>query len=46
MEEVRRESLLGDLRHRIRDVREGPDELLYLLTDEAAGAMMRIEPVE
>ena len=34
MEELRRESLLVDLRQRIRDVRQGPDELLYLLTDE------------
>ena len=45
MEELRRESLLVDLRHRIRDVREGPDELLYLVTDHASdGAVLRIEP--
>jgi glucose/arabinose dehydrogenase len=44
MEELRRESLLTDLRQRIRDVRQGPDGLLYLLTDEKAGAVLRIEP--
>jgi aldose sugar dehydrogenase len=42
--EQRRESLLGDLRQRIRDVRQGPDGLLYLLTDEDAGALLKIEP--
>jgi glucose/arabinose dehydrogenase len=44
MEELRRESLLVDLRQRIRDVRQGPDELLYLLTDADDGAVLRIEP--
>jgi len=44
-EELRRESLLVDLRQRIRDVRMGPDELLYVLTDETAGAILRIEPL-
>jgi glucose/arabinose dehydrogenase len=44
MEELRRESLLGDLRQRIRDVRQGPDELIYLLTDAEDGAVLRIEP--
>ena len=43
-EELRRESLLGELRQRIRDVREGPDGYLYLLTDEDEGALLRIEP--
>ena len=46
MEELRREMLLVDLRQRIRDVRQGPDELLYLLTDEDDGAILRIEPGE
>ena len=45
-EELRRESLLTELRQRIRDVREGPDGLLYVLTDENQGALLRIEPVE
>jgi glucose/arabinose dehydrogenase len=44
MEELRRESLLVELRQRIRDVRQGPDGLLYVLTDEAEGAVLRIEP--
>lgn len=44
MEELRRESLLTELRQRIRDVRQGPDGLLYVLTDEKPGAVLRIEP--
>jgi glucose/arabinose dehydrogenase len=44
MEELRRESLLVELRQRIRDVRQGPDELIYLLTDADDGAVLRIEP--
>jgi glucose/arabinose dehydrogenase len=44
MEELRRETLLSGLRQRIRDVRMGPDELLYVLTDEENGAILRIEP--
>jgi aldose sugar dehydrogenase len=44
MEELRREQLLVDLRQRIRDVRQGPDDLLYLLTDQDDGAILRIEP--
>jgi glucose/arabinose dehydrogenase len=46
MEELRREALLRELRQRIRDVRQGPDGLLYLLTDEKPGAVLRIEPAE
>jgi glucose/arabinose dehydrogenase len=45
MEELRRESLLSELRQRIRDVRQGPDELIYVLTDADAGGVLRIEPV-
>jgi aldose sugar dehydrogenase len=44
MEELRRESLLVELRQRIRDVVQGPDELLYVVTDEDEGAVLRIEP--
>ena len=40
----RRESLLRDLHQRIRDVRQGPDGLLYLLTEEDQAALVRIEP--
>jgi glucose/arabinose dehydrogenase len=43
-EEVRREPLLRDLHQRIRDVRQGPDGLLYILTAEAQGALLRLEP--
>ena len=44
MEEIRRESILTSLRQRIREVRQGPDGFLYLLTDEDDGVMLRIEP--
>ena len=43
-EEMRREMLLTDLHQRIRDVRQGPDGLLYLLTAEDDGALLRLEP--
>jgi aldose sugar dehydrogenase len=43
-EELRRESMLTELRQRIRDVRQGPDDLLYVLTEEDDGALLRIEP--
>jgi len=46
MEELRRESLLVELRQRIRDIRQGPDELLYVLTDAEDGAVLKIEPVQ
>jgi|GEM_PF-378488 len=43
--EIRRERLLTDLRQRIRHISQGPDGLLYLLTDGADAALLRIEPV-
>ena len=43
---VRRQSLLTELKQRIREVQQGPDGLLYLLTDEEAGVLLRIEPVD
>ena len=43
---VREERLLKGLVGRIRDVRMGPDDLVYLLTDEAEGALLRLEPVK
>ncbi len=46
LEELRREALLVDLRRRYRDVKQGRDGLLYLLTDEADAVMLRIEPAE
>ena len=45
-EELRREVLLDDLRQRVRDVRQGPDGLLYAVTDEDEGAILRIEPAQ
>ena len=45
-EELRREMLLTDLHQRIRDVRQGPDGLLYLLTAEDDGALLRLEPAQ
>lgn len=39
-----REWLLADLHQRIRDVRQGPDGLIYVLTEEADGALLLIEP--
>lgn len=41
---VHEERLFGGLNTRLRDVREGPDGLLYLLTDESQGRILRIEP--
>jgi len=43
-EELRREPLLTQLKQRIRDVRQGPDGLLYVLTAEEKGALLRLEP--
>jgi glucose/arabinose dehydrogenase len=43
-EEVRREPMLREFKQRIRDVRQGPDGLLYILTSENAGAVLRLEP--
>lgn len=44
-EEMRRELMLTELNRRIREVREGPDGFLYLLTDEESdGALLMIEP--
>lgn len=44
LEELRRETLLTDLHQRIRDVRQGPDGLIYVITDEDDGALLRISP--
>ena len=43
-EEIRRESMLTELRQRVRDVRQGPDGYLYVLTDEDDAVLFRIEP--
>jgi aldose sugar dehydrogenase len=31
---------------RVRDIRQGPDELLYILTDESDGQLIRLEPAQ
>jgi aldose sugar dehydrogenase len=43
-EEIRREPMLVELRQRIRDIRQGPDGLLYILTEENEAALLKIEP--
>lgn len=40
---VREERLLQDLGERIRDVRQGPDGWLYVLTDSSNGRILRLE---
>ena len=44
LEDIRRETLLTELHQRIRDVRQGPDGLLYVLTDGDDFAVLRIAP--
>jgi glucose/arabinose dehydrogenase len=41
---TREDRYLGDLGARIRDVRQGPDGLLYLLTDSQNGRILRVSP--
>ena len=41
---VKEERLLQGLHERIRDVRQGPDGALYLLTDNSAGRILRVAP--
>jgi aldose sugar dehydrogenase len=43
--ETRREAMLTELRQRIRDVRQGPDGLIYATTDMPDGAILKLEPV-
>lgn len=43
---VHQETLLEGRIGRIRDVRVGPDGLVYLLTDLARGGLYRLEPVD
>lgn len=45
-EVVAQEVLLADFDERIRDVRNGPDGFLYLLTDSSNGKVWRLEPQE
>ena len=43
---VHEERYLIDRGERVRDVRQGPDGLLYLLTDHPKGRILRLEPLE
>ena len=43
---LREERLFTGTFGRIRDVRQGPDGLLYLLTDSADGQLIRLEPAD
>ena len=42
---VKEEKLLADHRARIRDVKEGPDGLLYVVTDDDNGEVIRLRPL-
>ena len=42
---AREERYLGELGERIRDVQQGPDGFLYLLTDSPTGQVLRVVPV-
>jgi glucose/arabinose dehydrogenase len=46
---TRREALMTELKQRIREVRQGPDGLLYLLSEQVGtgpeGAVLKIEPL-
>ena len=43
---VHEERMLQGLRSRIRDVRQGPDGFIYLLTDEGNGSVLRLRPAQ
>lgn len=43
---ISEERLLEGLEQRIRDVAEGPDGFLYLLTDDLKGKILRLEPTQ
>ena len=44
--DTKEERLLQGLNERIRDVRQGPDGALYLLTDNSAGRILRVAPAK
>ena len=41
-----RETMLSELRQRVRNVEQGPDGLIYVLIDEDEGALLRISPAQ
>ena len=38
--------LKGVIKARVRDIEQGPDGLVYLLTGENRGQLLRLEPVD
>jgi glucose/arabinose dehydrogenase len=45
-EEVGREAILTELHRRVRDVRQGPDGLIYVLLGDQEGMLVRLEPID
>jgi glucose/arabinose dehydrogenase len=43
---VSEERYLGEMNERIRDVQEGPDGLIYVVTDSPNGRLLRLRPVQ
>ena len=39
------ERYLGELHERVRDIQQGPDGFLYLVTDSPNGRVLRVVPV-
>ena len=46
MWELQRETLATELHQRIRDVSQGPDGFIYLLTEEDNGAVLKLQPTQ
>jgi len=46
MWELQRETLVTELHQRVRDVAQGPDGFIYLLTEEDDGAVLRVQPAQ
>tara|TARA_R100001039_G_C1853414_1_gene114650 strand:- start:3971 stop:5143 length:1173 start_codon:yes stop_codon:yes gene_type:complete len=44
--ELQRETMATELHQRIRDVAQGPDGFIYLLTEEDNGAVIRLQPAQ
>ena len=43
---VAEERLLQERNERIRDVRQGPDGYVYVLTDSSNGTLLRLAPID
>ena len=46
MRELQRETLVTELHQRVRDVAQGPDGFIYLLTEEDNGAVLKLQPTQ